>query len=202
MDFGNFSYEGEEKKPVKNNINYINVNIEDNKSNDSMNILPKTSNNLISKKNSKENIFYQDKDTAETVSNMNRNNTEIRIIDERIEDDELSFISRENETENINNKKKKTNIRTLKFMNKNFQLEKELLEGIKTETPREEVEIPHPRRKIILKNEGQLYRENLALLKLTNPEKYKLLEQKEEYDKKLLIKKLENSRKQLDNKFK
>ena len=43
---------------------------------------------------------------------------------------------------------------------------------------------------------------NLALLKLTNPAKYKLLEQKEEYDKKLLIKKLENSRKQLDNKFK
>ena len=93
---------------------------------------------------------------------MNRNNTEIRIIDERIEVDELSFISRENETENINNKKKKINIRTLKFINKNCKQEKELLEGIKTETPREQVEIPHPMRKLILKNEGQLYRENLV----------------------------------------
>ena len=200
MDFGNFSYERREKKPSQNN--YINISNEDNKSNDSMNILPKISNNLIIKKNSKENLFYQDKDTAETVSNMNRNNTEIRIIDEKIEDDELSFISRENETENINNKVKKTNVRTLKFMNKNYQQEKELLEGIKLETPREEVKIPFLRRKIILKNEGQLYRENLALLKLTNPEKYKLLEQKEEYDKKLLIKKLENSRKKLENKYK
>ena len=77
-----------------------------------------------------------------------------------------------------------------------------MLEGIKTETPREEVEIPHPRRKIILKSEGQLYRENLALLKLTNPKRYQIMEQKNEYDMKLLIKKLGRNRKDMEVKNK
>ena len=196
MDFGNYSYEeAKNKLPKIDNVN--NTEMSQDKENESY--LPKISNNIMNKNNSKENL-YQDKDTAETVSNMNRNNTEIKMIDERIEDDELSFISRENETETKRNKN--TNIRTNKYMNQYCQHEKELLKGIRVETPKEEVEIPPSLKKKVLKNNGQLYRENLALLKLTNPAKFKLIEQKDEYDMKLLIKKLGRNRKKMETKDK
>lgn len=79
-------------------------------------------------------------------------------------------------------------------MNDNYEHEKELLEGINIETPREEIEVlPHINKKV-LKNNGQLYREDMALLKLTNPKKFESIEKKDEYDMKLLIKKLGRSR--------
>ena len=200
MDFGNYSYEEAKKIQPINTDNINNIDKSQEKVNETY--LPKISNkanNEMIKNKSKENV-YQDKDTAETVSNMNRNNTEIRIIDEKIEEDELSFISRENEIKNI--KKKNTNIRTNKFLKRYCQIEKELLEGIKIETPKKEVEIQPKKRKNILKNNGQLYRENLALLKLTNPKRYEIMEQKNEYDMKLLIKKLGRNRKIMETKTK
>ena len=202
MDFGNYSYEESKKIPpiLIDNTNNIDLSQDKDKENESY--LPKISNNInndMNRNKSKENL-YQDKDTAETVSNMNRNNTEIRIIDEKIEEDELSFISRENEIENKNNKK--TNIRSNKFLKNYCQHEKELLEGIKIETPREEAEVLPKRKKNVLKNNGQLYREDIALLKLTNPKRYQIMEQKNEYDMKLLIKKLGRNRKDMEVKTK
>lgn len=194
MEFGNFSYEERDKIfSMENKNNNTTINNEDNDNNvgnDDMNKLPNISSHLSNNK-SRENL-YQDKDTAETMSNnMIRNNTEIRIIDEKIEDDELSLISKENETEDKNKNRKIKNIRTLKFMNNNYQHEKELLEGIKIETPREEIEIlPPVNIKKGLKNNGQLYREDLSLLKLTNPKKFESIAKKDENDMKLLIKKL------------
>jgi hypothetical protein len=201
MDFGNYSYEESKKIPpilIDNN----NIDLSQDKDKENESYLPKISNNINSDMNrnkSKENL-YQDKDTAETVSNMNRNNTEIRIIDEKVEEDELSFISRENEIENKKNKK--TNIRSNKFLKNYCQHEKELLEGIKIETPREEAEVLPNRKKNVLKNNGQLYREDIALLKLTNPKRYQIMEQKNEYDMKLLIKKLGRNRKDMEVKNK
>ena len=188
MDFGNHSYEEKEKIfPLENNMNTERIPEENKIKNDSIDILPKISN---------KNINYLDKDTAETVTNMNRNNTEARFIDEKIEDDEISFISRENEINEV--KRKKPNIKTLKFTNRYCTYEKELLEGIKIDTKREEAYIPLPKKNHSLKNNGQLYRENIALLKLTNPKKFKLLEQKDEYDMKLLIKKLGRTKKKTE----
>ena len=200
MDFGSFSYEEKEKILSLEKNNNTDRPREDNDENQSINLFPKISNNMIKNSKSKDNLYnYIDKDTAETVTNMNRNNTDFNIIiDEKIGDDELSFISKENENENEkNNNKKKINIRTLKFVKYHCQHEKELLEGIKNETPRKEITINRIKTKI-LKNNGQLYRENMALLKLTNPKKFELMEKKDENDMKLLIKKLKNSRKKME----
>ena len=187
LDFGNHSYEEKEKISLfEDNMRTERIQEENKINNDSTDILPIILNN---------NINCLDKDTAETVTNINRNNTEEKIIDEKIEDDAISFISRENE---INNNKIKTNIKSLKFVSKYCQKEKDLLEGIKIDTPREEVYIPPIRKHHVLKNNGQLYRENLALLKLTNPKKFKLLKEKDEYDMKLLIKKLGRTNKKTE----
>ena len=197
MDFGNFSYEEKEKekdKMVSLDSNNSGRSKEESKINDSMNFLPKISTNILTNNKSKENLL--DKDTAETITHMNRNNTEIIVIDEKIENDDLSFISREKEDKK-NNNMKKTKIRTLKFVKKNCEHEKELLEGIENESPREEI-IVTQKKNVILKDNGQLYRENLALLKLTNPKKFESIRKKDEYDMKLLIKKLGKSREKLN----
>ena len=200
MDFGNFSYEDKDKLFINNTT--VDKPVEENKINDAMNnnMLPRISNTNISASRSKENFYVQDKDTAETVTHMNRNNTEVILIDEKIGEDELSFLSREAEHDKKNNKT--TKVRQLKNLKNNYEREKELLEGIQIETPREEVEKPPIKKKPVLKNNGQLYLENLAVLKLSNPKKYESLEKKEEYDLQLLKKKLENSRKKLQNEFK
>jgi hypothetical protein len=200
MDFGNFSYEEKDKILINNTTS--DKPIEENKINETMNDnnLPGISNTNISANKSKENFYVQDKDTAETVTHMNRNNTEAIIIDEKIGEDELSFISRETDHDKKNDKK--TNVKKLKILKKNYEREKDLLEGINIETPREEDEKPPIRKKPILKNNGQLYLENLAVLKLTNPKKYESLQKKEEYDLQFLKKKIENSRKKLQNESK
>ena len=202
MDFGSFSYEEKDKK-LSLDKNNTEINKEDNNDSQSMNKLPIISNNNNMKSNeSKENLFNNiDKDTAETVTNMIRNNTDFNIIVEKIEGDELSFISRENENENNNNKKSNTNIRTVKLFQKYCEHEKNLLEGIKSETPREQIKLninPNFYKKF-LKNNGELYKKDIALLKMTNPKKFNLIEKKNEYDMKLLIKKLNHSRKKLEN---
>ena len=200
MDFGNSSYEDKDKILINNTTS--DKPIEENKINETMNDnnLPGISNTNISANKSKENFYVQDKDTAETVTHMNRNNTEAIIIDEKIGEDELSFISRETDHDKKNDKK--TNVKKLKILKKNYEREKDLLEGINIETPREEVEKPLIKKKPVLKNNGQLYLENLAVLKLSNPKKYESLQKKEENDLQFLKKKLENSRKKLQNEFK
>jgi hypothetical protein len=197
MDFGSFSYEDKDKilsLESKNNtdekeaIEDIGEKEDGIYNSESKNVLPRIS-NLSNIPNS--NLNYQDKDTAETISNMNRNKTEIMAIDEKSERDELSFISRENEKENKNNKK--TNIKTFKNVKKNCDHERLLLEGLEYEPPREEI-VLNQKRNVVLKDNGQLYRENLALLQLTNPKKFESIRKKDEYDMKLLIKKLGKSR--------
>jgi hypothetical protein len=197
MDFGSFSYEDKDKilsLESKNNtdekeaIEDIGEKEDGLNNSESKNVLPRIS-NLSNIPNS--NLNYQDKDTAETISNMNRNKTEIMAIDEKSERDELSFISRENEKENKNNKK--TNIKTFKNVKKNCDHERLLLEGLEYEPPREEI-VLNQKRNVVLKDNGQLYRENLALLQLTNPKKFESIRKKDEYDMKLLIKKLGKSR--------
>ncbi len=211
MDFGSFSYEDQDKMLSLESKNDIDEKVEneekeekeekvekegDINNKNELNNLPRISNIPI-KNNSNENL---DNDTAETVSKINRNITEFIAIDEKNEKDELSFISRENENEKENKDKKKTNIKTLKSVKKNCDHERLLLEGIENETPREEI-VLNQKRNVVLKDNGQLYRENLALLQLTNPIKFESMRKKDEYDMKLLIKKLGRTKK-IQNEFK
>ena len=75
-------------------------------------------------------------------------------------------------------------------------MEKELLKGIKKEQPKEEInQRQRLTTKVALKTEGQLYRENIELLKLTNKKQFEIQKQKDDYDLLLLKKKLGNKKK-------
>ena len=67
-----------------------------------------------------------------------------------------------------------------------------LLLGYK-EKERKPMSIFHRTRALNLKTDGDLYRENINLLRLTNREAFKIQEQKELYDLKLLEKKIKIS---------
>lgn len=192
MDFGNQKEKENEKEKIisqENNIDNENkIEVQNNKIN---NILPK----IVKRINSgnKSNL-YQDTDTAETNTHMNRNNSDI-ILERNKSYDELSFISRETEKNEVK-KNKRNNFRSLKSVKSNAELEKELLKGIKMEPPKEEINNNKIHQtKVVLKTEGQLYRENLELLKITNKKQYELQKQKDEYDLFLLKKKLGNKKK-------
>ena len=95
------------------------------------------------------------------------------------------------------NKKKyeKENILTIKSnrnINRMTEHYNKLLLGYK-EKERKTIYIIHRKKKLKLKKYVDLYRENINLLRLTNREAFKIQEQKELYDLKLLEKKIKIS---------
>ena len=102
---------------------------------------------------------------------------------------------RERGRKNEIKKSEKNNFRSLHFFKNNAEIEKELLKGIKIETPKEEInKLKVFQTKPVLKTEGQLYRENLELLKMTNRKQFEIQKQKDEYDLFILKKKLGNKK--------
>ena len=189
MDFG-------EKEKEKDNIKENNINKDNEKESDveqniKMNeILPK----IVKRINSGNKSNIQDTDTAETNTYLNRNNSDF-VLGRNQSYDELSFISKESEKKEVK-KTENNNFRSLKLIKDNAELDKELLKGIKLEMPKEEIKnIPKLKTKVVLKTEGQLYRDNLELLKLTNKRQYEIQKQKDQYDLLLLKKKLGNKKK-------
>ena len=191
MDFGNEKQENKNTSEINNNVNNNNIKTESIQNTKLSNILPKISKRLNSGNNSSN--IYQDTDTAETYTHLNRNNSEIALGRNK-STDELSFLSRENEKNEIK-KKGKNNLRSLKLVKNDAEIEKELLKGIKIESPKENNEIQTTQIKAILKTEGQLYKENMELLKKTNRKQYEIQKHKDEYDLFLLKKKLGNRKK-------
>ena len=188
MDFG---------EKVKDDIKENNINqTEENKNEVAQNIkidniLPKIAKRINS--GNKSNV-YQETDTAETNTYLNRNSSEL-ILGRNKSYDELSIISKENEKNEIKNKQK-NNFVSLKYIQSNAEMEKELLKGIKKEQPKEEInQRQRLTTKVALKTEGQLYRENIELLKLTNKKQFEIQKQKDDYDLLLLKKKLGNKKK-------
>ena len=185
MEFGN----EKENKLKTDIINIDNENKKEITQNAQINeILPKIVRRINS--GNKSNL-YQETDTAETNTYLNRNNS---ALERNKSYDELSFISRETEKNEIK-KKEKNNFRSLHFFKNNAEIEKELLKGIKKETPKEEInKLKVFQQKPVLKTEGQLYRENLELLKMTNRKQFEIQKQKDEYDLFILKKKLGNKK--------
>ena len=188
MDFG---------EKVKDDIKENNINqTEENKNEVAQNIkidniLPKIAKRINS--GNKSNV-YQETDTAETNTYLNRNSSEL-VLGRNKSYDELSIISKENEKNEIKNKQK-NNFVSLKYIQSNAEMEKELLKGIKKEQPKEEInQRQRLTTKVVLKTEGQLYRENIELLKLTNKKQFEIQKQKDDYDLLLLKKKLGNKKK-------
>ena len=188
MDFGEKG-----KDDIKeNNINKTEENKNEVAQNIKIdNILPKIAKRINS--GNKSNV-YQETDTAETNTYLNRNSSEL-ILGRNKSYDELSIISKENEKNEIKNKQK-NNFVSLKYIQSNAEMEKELLKGIKKEQPKEEInQRQRLTTKVVLKTEGQLYRENIELLKLTNKKQFEIQKQKDDYDLLLLKKKLGNKKK-------
>jgi len=155
---------------------------------------------IISRNN--ESIIRMDdeyKETEETVCNDSHMNLKTsdnayrkKTLDEKINDNELSFISYMSENEKKYEKENNKNIKSIKTINDKVDHCNRLLAGYQ-----EKERIPQtifPKSRILkLKSNGDLYRENINLLRLTNKEAFRIQEQKDLYDLKMLEKKIKIS---------
>ena len=82
-------------------------------------------------------------------------------------------------------------IKTINRINTNAEHDNKLLEGY-IEKPVEDIKIFQKSKVLRLKTEGDLYLDNLSLLKKTNKTAFLLQEKKDLYDLKLLKKKIQN----------
>jgi hypothetical protein len=138
------------------------------------------------------------KETEETATNnanaskINENTSKLKTLDERINDNEISFISYMSDNEKKYEKENILTIKSNRNINRMTEHYNKLLLGYK-EKERKPMSIFHRTRALNLKTDGDLYRENINLLRLTNREAFKIQEQKELYDLKLLEKKIKIS---------
>ena len=160
MNFGCFSYSDMTK----------NLKQTDNKSN-----VDKISNNILEP--SKETEV-----TKETEQSLY-----VKTLDNKIRNNNLSFISKIFEEKK--NKKNMLNIKQMKFLKNNYLKEKILLKGFITEERKAPI-LLIKNLKPKLKTNGELFEEEMALLKRTNPIAFKLQEKKDEFDMKQLVKKV------------
>ena len=162
-DNSNFENTVEQSKEIFDNINLVERDY---------------INNL---KNQKNNFF------SEMEKNYKNNYRDI-ILKEN-ESNKIDSFSLDNKSK-INDEYE--NIHTLSNINKNYKLERKLLNGYVKPVIKEEVKI----RKGIMKFKSFIdtYKKELELYKLVNPIRYKLNEEKEQKEIKYLKKKLEKAR--------
>ena len=189
MDFGLSS-------DKKHNITIGNINSNENE----INKLPEISKTNIINRNDENaklnNLEDTYKETEETATNnvnfskINENPTKVKSLDEKINDNELSFISYMSENEKKYEEENIQNIKSAYIINKKGEHNNRLLAGYQ-ETEKIPPTIVLPKTRILkLKTNGDLYKENISLLRMTNKEAFKIQEQKDLYDLKLLEKKL------------
>ena len=150
-------------------------------------------NNEEKEENKDEDIKVEINDENNKEENNNAN-----IIEEKMKNNEISFISDLSE----NGKKyKEQNDMKIKSINRIYnktENENKLLEGY-IEEPIEETKIFQKQRPIRLKTEGDLYMDNINLLKLTNKTAFLIQEKKDLYDLQLLKKKIRNQAININN---
>ena len=177
----------------ENNKTEANDNIDEKKFPENENI--PTQNN---ESNKIEEAYKETEETLNGGNNMNINlktsedisNKDIFLEEKKNKkDNELSFISYMTENEKKYEKENIVNIKTKKKMDRLVEHNNRLLLGYqeKERAP----ETLYPKSRILkLKSNGELYLENINLLRKTNKEAFKLQEQKELYDLKMLEKKI------------
>lgn len=147
------------------------------------------------KLNNVEDTYKETEETATNnanISKINENPVKVKSLDEKINDNELSFISYMSENEKKYEKENIKNIKSVNIMNKKVDHLNKLLAGYQ-ETEKITPTVVLPKTRILkLKTNGDLFKENLNLLRMTNKEAFKIQEQKDLYDLKLLEKKLKN----------
>ena len=162
MNFGQFYYEDFKKKETQENTKTTNVKEK----------------NKISETNK------ETKETKETEQSLYD-----KTLDDQIKKNNLSFISKIYDNENIYKKNKNIRIKQMRLIKNNFLKEKNLLKGFETEERKGPI-LLIKNLKPKLKTNGELFDENIKLLRKTNPVAFQLQEKKDEFDLKQLRKKV------------
>ena len=162
MNFGQFYYEDFKKKETQENTKTTNV---------------KEKNKILE-------TNKETKETKETEQSLYD-----KTLDDQIKKNNLSFISKIYDNENIYKKNKNIRIKQMKLIKNNFLKEKNLLKGFETEERKGPI-LLIKNLKPKLKTNGELFDENIKLLRKTNPVAFQLQEKKDEFDLKQLRKKV------------
>ena len=139
------------------------------------------------------------KDTLETLSNNNQNMSDINIdnsnknksLEQKIADNELSFISELSEREKKIKKKKKYRIKSVKTQRLQTDIENKLLDGFQKEEEIEEKKPSTIKKEPKFKSFLDCYKNDTDLLKITNPKAYELQKKQEEHELMIMKKKIE-----------
>ena len=186
MDFGS-------SREIKNQ------SITENNSSKENNKLQNASKTINTEKNNENNKLAgaeeNCKEAEETLINNDNNSkmigfsSKMKTLEEKIKDNEISFISYMSENERKYEKENNITIKSIRNIHKMTDIQNKLLFGYK-EKERKPTSIFLKPRPLNLKTDGDLFRENINLLRKTNREAFKIQEQKDLYDLKLLEKKL------------
>jgi hypothetical protein len=176
MDFGTFSYEEEAKKQKANN-----------------NIAFTQENNLYS---INKEITEATKSTESNY--LEKNEKRNRTLNNKSIKSNLSFISKMSENEKKYERENKRHIKGLNYILKHLNRENKLLKGYQMEERKGFIHL-YKNLKPKYKNNGELYDEDMALLRKTNPIAFRLQQKKDEFDLKQLIKKVNTQKINADN---
>ena len=186
MDFGSFSYEEEEKRKQNKKVA---LTIENSLSN-----TKKMENTLI---NAKKQYTEATKETEES-NYVDKRETRSKTIDVKINENNLSFISNMSENEKKYEKENTKPLKGLKYMQNKFIKESNLLKGFKIEE-RKGFMYLFKNLKPKYKNNGELYEQDMNLLRRANPIAFKIQEKKDKFDMQQLLKKVNTQRINADN---
>ena len=198
LDFGNSpeikkeQIESELKDNNDENKNEeINIEVNDTTNNE----INENINNENNEENNNENNEEKNEEKNEEEKSENNNNN---ILEEKIKNNDISFLSELSENSKKYFKKNNLTIKTINRINTNTEHDNKLLEGY-LEKPVEDIKIFQKSKVLRLKTEGDLYLDNLSLLKKTNKTAFLLQEKKDLYDLKLLKKKIQNQTININN---
>ena len=184
LNFGN-SFEEENK------LNKIEDNKEENK-----NQIDKVENKEINKDNQN-----KEENKEENDEENNEGNKLNKVLEKKIKKNELSFISYTSENEKKYFKENNLPVKSINRINNKTEHDNKLLGGF-IEPPIEESKIFQKPKTLRLKTEGDLFIDNINLLKITNKKAFLLQEQKDLYDLQLLKKKIRNQTININNAMK
>ena len=128
-----------------------------------------------------------EEENEEKIEEEKPENNNNNILEEKIKNNDISFLSELSENSKKYFKKNNLTIKTINRINTNTEHDNKLLEGY-LEKPVEDIKIFQKSKVLRLKTEGDLYLDNLSLLKKTNKTAFLLQEKKDLYDLKLLKK--------------
>ena len=135
----------------------------------------------------KNNLLETNKETE--ITKETEQSLYVKTLDSKIRNNNLSFISKFFDEEKNNKRNLVKNIKPLKFLKNTFVKEKQLLKGFEAEE-RKKPMLLIKNLKPKLKTNGELFDEDMDLLKRTNPIAFQIQQKKDEFDMKQLIKKI------------